>query len=121
MGAGPRIDFTLNPNTANPFYYTWVDGNDTPINYTGFTFKLQVKARDSNDEPTGAVLLTLETGSGIAGTLANGEFTLTFPASSAGGLVAGSYIYDCLRISGGGGVEPMLWGLIDVPAGITTP
>lgn len=116
MGAGTRIDFTLDPNTANPFSYVWVDENDRPIDYSGSTFKLQAKARNANGMPTGTVLLTLATGSGISGALADGEFDLEFP--SVGGLAQGSYIYTCLRLVAGVAVEPMCWGNIDVEAGI---
>lgn len=117
---GTRLDLKLNSESANPFAYIWTDGNREPIDFTGSTFKIEVKARDANGDPTGTVELTLETSSGITGTLADGEFNLIFPAEDDSGLAPGSYVYDCIRLVGGAAVEPMLWGNIDVNEGIAT-
>lgn len=118
FSAGPRIDFKLDPNTANPFLFTFTDEAGQAIDFTNSSFKLQAQAVDSKDDVTGSVLLTLSTGSGISGTLANGEFNVTFPKT--GGLPAGRYAYTCLRISGGVAVEPHCWGFIDVGPGIAS-
>lgn len=121
MGVGPQADFTLDPNTKNPFALVMEDANGSPIDYTGSTFLLEVKARDANDAPTGSVLLSLETGSGIEGDVEDGEIEIEFPlyvASPLAGLPAGSYIYTCLRLESGIAVEPAFWGFIDVEAGV---
>lgn len=121
VGAGPRIDFVLDPNSDNPLYHIFTDENGTGINYTGSTFRLSVKAVDSADNPTGSILLTLTTGSGISGTLASGEFNVTFPDAADGGLPANArYAYTCLRIASGVAAEPHCWGFIDVGPGIAT-
>lgn len=123
MGVGPRLDLTINPNTVNSFAFLWKDQNGVAIDYTGATFKLQVKARDTNDAPIGSVLLTLATGSGISGTVSDGEFNIDFPKyvlSPAAGLPVGSYVFDVLRLESAVAVEPVCWGLLDVVVGVTT-
>lgn len=121
QGAGPRIDWILDPNTDNPLQYTFVDESDQAIDFTGSTFRLSVMAVNAADDITGAILLTLTTGSGISGTLADGEFNVTFPDDADGGLPANArYAYTCLRISGGAAVEPHCWGFITVGPGIAT-
>lgn len=120
IGAGPRIDFVLDPGTDNPFYFVMTDEDGQAIDFTGSTFKLQVKAVDGNDDVTGSVLLTRSTGSGISGTLASGEINITFPDAADSGLAKGRYAYTCLRISGGSAVEPIFWGFIDVGAGVAS-
>lgn len=122
-GVGTQWNLRLNPNTANPFARLWVDGNRNPIDFTGSTFKLEVKARDANGDPTGSVLLSLETGSGISGAVADGEFDVIFPKyveSPLAGLPVGDYVYDVLRLVSGVAVEPMCWGFIDVDEAVTT-
>lgn len=119
----PRIDLQFSSNA--PFTRTFIieDANGAAADLTGSTFKLQVKARDANDAPTGSVLLTLTTGSGIAGTVASGEIEPTFPlyvVSPLAGLPPGDYVYDCLRLVSGVIVERVLWGLIDTDVGVTS-
>lgn len=121
IGAGPRIDFILDPNTDNPCTFLFMDENGGSIDFTGSTFRLEVKIADGNDDPAGPILLTLTTGSGLSGTLASGEFNVTFPDDGDGGLAGPArYVYTCLRISGGAAVEPHCWGFIDVGAGVAS-
>jgi hypothetical protein len=122
-GAGPRIDLVLDPNTDNPFLFDFVDESGVAINFTGSTFKLQAKAVTGADEPTGSALLTLATGSGISGTLSQGQFNPTFPkyvASPLAGLPVGRYVYTCLRLESAAPVEPFCWGFLDVNAGVAS-
>lgn len=117
-----RIDLQFADNAPATFMFEFTDANGQEIDYTGSTFKLQVKARDSSNAPTGSALLTLETGDGIAGDLSLGEFQPTFPKyveSPLDGLPAGDYVYDLLRLTSGDPVERVAWGLIDVETGVT--
>lgn len=120
LNSAPRADIVLKANTARTVPFVFKDESGQAIDYTGSTFKLEVKARDANNEPTGSVLLTLATGSGIAGDVSLGEFEPTFPAAASSGLPAGQYIYDVLRLESAVAVEPVMVGLIDVEEGITT-
>lgn len=120
FSAGPRIDFKLDPKSDIPNYFVFTDENGQAISFTGSTFRLQAKAVDGNDDPVGSVLLTLTTGSGISGTLAQGQFNVTFPDSADSGLPQGRYAYTCLRISGGVAVEVQCWGFIDVGPGVAS-
>lgn len=119
--AATRIDFKTKANTASVFELRIEDGNGQSIDYTGSTFQLDVKARDDNGLPTGSVLLSLATGSGIGGDVAQGEISVTFPAQADTGLPPGAYIYDCLRLDTGVPVECVFVGDIDVEEGITAP
>lgn len=110
-----RIDFEFGSNAPAPYAYVFYDGSGQATSFTGFTFKLQIKAR-VNGAPSGSVLYTLTTGSGIAGTLASGQWQPTFPTL----IPAGDYIYDCLRLSGGDPVEELCWGWITVRDGVTS-
>jgi hypothetical protein len=118
--AAPRIDWKLKTNAPNPFAYTWRDENGQVIDYGDSTFKLQVKERDGAGNPTGSVLLTLQTGLGIGGDHSLGEFQPVFPSEDNSGLPAGQYIFDCIRLVSGIPVETVLVGNIDVEEGITS-
>jgi hypothetical protein len=115
-----RIDFQFAQNAPATFLLEFTDSNGQAIDFTGSTFKIQVKARDASDAPTGSSLLTLTTGSGIDGDLAEGEVQPTFPKESLSGLPAGEYIYDCLRLESSVVKERLFWGLIDVASGVTS-
>lgn len=119
-GVGPRIDLILDPKSDNTFDHVFEDEAGQSQDFTGSTFKLQVKARTVNDDPTGSVVLTLATGSGISGTPANGEVFLTFPDAADSGLSAGEYIYTCIRLVSGVAVESLFWGHIHVNVGIAS-
>lgn len=118
MAAEVDIAYSHNaPFTAN---LVMTDENGMAYDFTGSTFKLEVKAADANGNPTGSVLLTLSTGSGIGGTLASGEVQPTFPAQASSGLAPGSYVYDCVREVSSVIVDRVFYGSITVTTGITT-
>lgn len=95
------------------------DGNDQPIDYTGSTFKITVKARTSAGLPTGSVLLTLLTGGAISGDVSAGELHFVLPAQAASGLAPGSYMYDVMRLVGTVVQERVCGGTYDVLEGVS--
>ncbi len=116
-----RIDFETSHNAPATFPMIWEDENGQSIAFSATTtFKLQVMATDAAGNPTGSALLTLSTGSGIAGDVTAGEFTPTFPAQSAGGLPPGVYAYDCVRLDSAIFVEVHCYGTLTVKKGVTT-
>lgn len=121
LDTAPRIDLVLPTDSPRTFAWTFTDENGLAIDYTGSTFDLKIKARDANNNPTGSVLHTLTTGSGIAGTLSAGEFNPTFPEAGSWSTPspAGAYIYEARRLVAATPVEPMLVGLIDVETGLS--
>lgn len=121
LDTAPRADLVVPTDSPRAFPFVFKDENGNAIDYTGSTFSLVVKARDANDNPTGSALLTLTTGSGIAGTLSSGEFQPTFPKSSAWTTAspAGAYIYEVLRLVSSVVIEPMMVGKLDVVTGLS--
>lgn len=110
------VNFKFARNAPFTCVFVSKGSNGAAHNFTGSTFRMQVKARDANGDPTGAPLLTRETGSGIAGTLAAGEIIPTFPAQS---LSVGVYVYDLLRLESGAVKERIWTGTITVVSGVT--
>lgn len=109
-----RVDFTFATTTPAVYAFILKDESGAAKNYSGSTFKMIVKQRDSSGAPTGATLLTLQTGSNISGAVASGELQLNFAASA---LAAGDYIYDLARLVAGVVQERIAWGYIDVETG----
>lgn len=116
-----RIDLIVPTDSPRTFYWQRGDENGTNYDFTGSTFSLSIKARNANDEPTGSILHTLTTGSGIAGDVSIGEFQPTIPKSSAWSTPspAGDYIYEVLRLVSGVAVEPFQVGILDVEQGLS--
>lgn len=116
-----RVNVKYGVNAPKVVSLKLTDPNGLAHNFTGSTFRLQAKVRTDAGEPTGSALLTLTTGSGISGTLAQGEIIFTLPRQASSGLPAGEYIYDIIRISGGVPVERLIWGWISAKEGVAQP
>jgi hypothetical protein len=94
--------------------WTWTDGA-TPLNWTGYTAKMQVRQyKNIND----TALLTLTTGSGITTLTSNGKVIITITATQSGAIPAGNYYYD-IELTTGTTVERVLQGKFVVVGQVT--
>lgn len=108
-----QADFEITTNAPWAFPWQFQDENETAIDYTGSTFKLQTKLAAG-----GGVVTTLTSPAGgiTHDDLASGKITVTFPA----GIAVGDYVHDLARLVGGVIVELMWRGTLKVEQGVTT-
>jgi hypothetical protein len=119
LKSAPRVDIVLNAESANTVAFLFKSNNtNQPIDCTGSTFDQKVSAADADRQPTGSVLLALQTGDGIAGDVSAGEFQPTFPAQDDSGLPPGTYLYQVRRLLDGSPIKTMQVGIIEVTGGI---
>lgn len=87
---------------------------NTPLNWTGYTGKLQVRRY-----PDSPVVLELSTGGNGITTLTNdGKVTFTATATQTGAIEAGNYVYD-LELTSGTYVIRLIQGTFTVSAQVT--
>ncbi len=95
---------------------TWQDSSANPVNLTGYTARMQVRA--TADSSTVLLSLTTEnsriTLGGAAGTI-----TLLVSATDTAAVTAGEYVYDLEVISSGGTVTRLIQGCFTVDAEVT--
>jgi len=89
--------------------------DNVPINWTGYTGKLQVR-RYINTSDT--AVLTLTTGSGITAGANDGKVIFTVTAAQTGAIPAGNYVYD-LELTSGSYVVRFLQGRFTVDGQVT--
>lgn len=94
----------------------WADENETPINLTGYTARMQV--RPTVQSNTVLASLTTELG-GIVLTPATGEIKLELSAAQTNALPAGRAVYDLELISGLGFVTRLVEGSFTVKPQVT--
>lgn len=103
---------------------TWKNPDGTPVDLTGFSARMEIRAGQS-DNP-GALALALDSapaaGSGaIALGGAAGTITPALTPSQAESLAAGTdYCYDLKLTSGGGDVYRPIYGTVTVSEEVTT-
>jgi len=90
--------------------------NGNPVNLTGYTARLQVRANRSFDP---MLSLTSGTGGGITLTAADGRVTISISAAATSGLHVGKHKYDLELVSAGGEVTRLVKGMFTVSEGIT--
>jgi hypothetical protein len=95
---------------------TWTDSAKNPINLTGFTARMQVRAATSSS----SVILELTTANNrvsLGG--ADGTVNLLVAASDTAQLAPGQYVYDLELVSLGGEVTRLVEGNFVVKAEVT--
>lgn len=77
---------------------TWETDN-TPVNLTGYTLRMQVKS-----DPSSSAMVTLSSSTGeiVITDATAGKFTINMSATNTNKLVLGKHIFDVLAISPGG-------------------
>ena len=95
---------------------TWKDSARAPINVTGYSARMQVRANVAST----TTVLELTTANGrIALGGAAGTVTLTVSAADMTAVPAGRYVYDLELVSGAGVVNRLIMGNFVVRAEVT--
>jgi hypothetical protein len=108
-------DFTIYQGATFSRVLTWKDANDTLINVTGYTARLQI--RTSPDAPTPFITLTTENG-GITLGGALGTISLLITAPQTAAIVEAAGVYDLEMVSGSV-VTRLLQGNVDISREVT--
>lgn len=93
---------------------TWKDSAGDPVDLTGYTARMQVRA-----DPDTAEILELTTSGGITLGGVAGTIALLASAATTAALAPGIYRYDLELVSGAGVVTRLLQGRFIVDAEIT--
>jgi hypothetical protein len=97
---------------------TGEEGEEEPVNLTGYTAKMQV--RDPQGDPGDDLVVELSTENGrIALGGAAGTIDLLISATDTAGIDVGSYAHDLMLTSGGGVVTYLVTGSFDVKQRVT--
>lgn len=92
-----------------------VTSNGSPVNWTGYTGKLQVRQYVNTAD---TAVLTLTSGSGITPLTNDGKVIITITAAQSGAIAAGNYVYD-LELTSGTTVVRLLQGRFTVDGQVT--
>lgn len=111
-----QYDFTIYQGATFARTLTWKDENDTAINVTGFTARMQI--RTSQDAESPFITLTTENG-GITLGGTSGTIALTISAASTSAITETSGVYDLELVSGTGIVTRLLSGEVLISKEIT--
>lgn len=95
---------------------TWKDSAKAPINVTGYSARMQVRASVT---ATTTVIELTTANSRIALGGAAGTVTLTVSAADTAALAAGRYVYDLELVSGSGVVSRLIMGNFVVRGEVT--
>ena len=113
----------ISPGTYNMTCYqgstfdkTFTATNDsTPINWTGYTAKLQVRQYVNTSD---TAVLTLTTGSGITAGANDGKIIISATATQTGAIPQGNYVYD-LELTSGSNISRLIQGQLTVAEQVT--
>jgi len=128
MSAG-TYNFTIEQGTTVDFELQYTDVNDSPINLSGYTGRMQIKSGFANDKPTTYASLSSSrypdgTGlnfSGSSGTtpVASGSIGIYISAVSSSAFTFAKAKYD-LELVSGSTVTRILEGTITLSKEVTT-
>ena len=113
----------ITPGTYNMTCYqgasfdkTFTATNDgTPINWTGYTAKMQVRQYVNTAD---TAVLTLTTGSGIVAGANDGKIIVSATATQTGAIPQGNYVYD-IELTSGAAVIRIVQGRFTVDGQVT--
>ncbi len=100
-----------NVTFAKAFQYTAADGV-TPVDLTGSTLSMQVRASASDPISVVPVVVT------VTDPL-NGRFTVSIPAASLANVQPKTYVHDLVRLRPDGVKEQVWSGTMTIAAGVT--
>jgi hypothetical protein len=108
----PKIALEIHDNVDTTIPLSFTDQNEVPRNFTGSTFRLDVKSRVTD----ASAIISLTSGSGIEHVdLTNGLISIKF---SDYALSPGEYVYDLVEINGSSR-SALFFGPLTVVQGVT--
>lgn len=113
MAAG-LYDITCEQGATFNLVLTWRNPDQSPIDVTGYTAKMQVRTSKSAE----SAVLTLTDGDGITLGGVDGTITLTASATATGDIAEGTYVYD-LELDSGSVVTRLIEGAFVVSGQVT--
>ena len=114
MAAG-NYDILCEQGATFNLVLTWRNPDQSPIDVTGYTAKMQVRVSKSDS----TAVLTLQTGSGITLGGTAGTITLNASATATNSLDAGTFVYDLELTSSNGTVTRLIEGSFTVSGQVT--
>ena len=115
MHVPATLDLTIYQGATWDRSLTWQSPAGTPVNLTGYTAAMQVRARRDV-----APVLSLASGTGITLGGALGTIALAATATTTAAIPAGTYLYD-LELTSGATVTRLVQGRVTVSPEITVP
>ena len=110
-----RYDFRLKQGSTHKFELTWKMDSFTPVNLTGFTARMQIRANNY----LGPVFAEMTSENGLIEiTEGLGVINVTIPANQSEGLFSEKYVYDIEMVKDDF-VELILEGKIKVSPNVT--
>ena len=110
------LDFTIEQGATFSRIITWKDENDTPINLTGYTARMQIREHLAS---AGTLAELTTANGGIIINAALGKLTLTLSATATDALTPSRAVYDLEVESSGGVVTRLLQGNILIERSVT--
>lgn len=115
MGAA-AYDFTIEQGATLILPFVWKDSAGVPINLTGYTARMQIRASKTST----AVLLSATTADNtLQITAADGKVTIVLPEATTAAITWRRGVYDLELVSAGGVVTRLVEGAVAVSREVT--
>jgi PIN domain nuclease of toxin-antitoxin system len=116
MSDTPKVNLVINQGATFRHRFAWRDKNGRPIDVTGFTARMQIRA----DAAASAALVTLTTeNGGIALGGKAGTVALYLNDTNTSAITWNKGVYDIQLVSPSGDVFRMVGGIVTVSAATT--
>jgi hypothetical protein len=110
-----RYEITLDRGTTLTRTFTVTDSNDVPVDYTGYSAKMQVR----KDHAATTVIVEASTSNGRMTVNSQGVITLAIPDDVSASFPVGTAYYDILLTDPGGDTHKLLEGRFIVQPSVT--
>lgn len=112
-----KLNLTINQGETFTHILKWSDENNTPVNLTGYTAKLQIREKPEAVNPL--IELSTENGGIIFSLVEVGTFTLTISSTATTAITWNTGVYDLLMIAPDLTVTRLIEGRVTVSKGVT--
>lgn len=110
-----KYDMTCDQGATFSRVVTWIDSTGVPVNLTGYSARMQVRATVSS----ASTIFSLTSPSNITLGGTAGTITIVITAAATAAATAGDYVYDLELVSGSGVVTRLLQGCFVLDAEVT--
>lgn len=118
MSAG-KYNIIIDQGSTLNLQLLYADSNNSAIDLTGYSAKMQIKSDYADNNPTTYLTLSSSLGSGISITHPSGTIDITVPAASSSLMTFDAAYYD-LEISSGSVVKRLIQGTVKINKQVTT-